>query len=103
MRFLVVTTRLFPFLLAFLLDRRRFLVFGRPARRSPEQHRRRAERLTATLAGLGPTFIKLAQVLGVRADIMPEPYLSTLATLTDKVPPLGPGVPESVVQAEFDF
>ncbi|HSE26987.1 MAG TPA: AarF/UbiB family protein [Gemmatimonadales bacterium] len=101
MRFLVVTGRLFPFLLAFLLDRRRFLVFGRPARRRPEHHRRRADRLTATLAGLGPTFIKLAQVFGTRADILPEPYLGAIATLADRVPPLAPGVAESVIQAEL--
>ncbi len=101
MRFLVVASRLFPFLLAFLLDRRRFLVVGRPARRSPGHHRRRAERLTATLAGLGPTFIKLAQVFGTRADILPEPYLGAIATLADRVPPLAPGVAESVIRAEL--
>ncbi len=101
MRFLVVTGRLFPFLLAFLLDRRRFLVFGRPARRSPEQHRRRADRLVATLAGLGPTFIKLAQVFGTRADILPEPYLGAIATLADRVPPLAPGVAEGEIEAEL--
>ncbi len=101
MRFLVVTSRLFPFLLAFLLDRRRFLVLGRPARRSPEHHRRRADRLVATLAGLGPTFIKLAQVFGTRADILPEPYLGAIATLADRVPPLAPGVAEAVIEAEL--
>ncbi len=101
MRFLVVTARLFPFLLAFLLDRRRFLVLGRPARRSPEHHRRRADRLVTTLAGLGPTFIKLAQVFGTRADILPEPYLGAIATLADRVPPLAPGVAEAVIEAEL--
>jgi predicted unusual protein kinase regulating ubiquinone biosynthesis (AarF/ABC1/UbiB family) len=100
-RFLVVTARLFPFLLAFLLDRRRFLVFGRPARRTPEQHRRRADRLVTTVAGLGPTFIKLAQVFGTRADILPEPYLGAIATLADRVPPLVPGVAEGVIEAEL--
>jgi predicted unusual protein kinase regulating ubiquinone biosynthesis (AarF/ABC1/UbiB family) len=100
-RFLVVTVRLFPFLLAFMLDRRRFLVFGRPGRRTPEQHRRRADRLVTALAGLGPTFIKLAQVFGTRADILPEPYLGAIATLADRVPPLAPGVAEGVIEAEL--
>ncbi len=101
MRALRVFFALFPFLIGFLRDRRRFIVFGGAPRRSEEFHLRRARRLTVTLAQLGPTFIKLAQVLGVRADILPEPYLSTLATLSDQVPPLAPGVAESVVRTEL--
>jgi len=100
-RALVVFGRLFPFVLAFLWDRRRFLLFGRPRRRTAEHHRRRADRLTRTLADLGPTFIKLAQVFAARADILPEPYLSAIGTLTDQVPPLPPGVAEQVVREEL--
>jgi predicted unusual protein kinase regulating ubiquinone biosynthesis (AarF/ABC1/UbiB family) len=100
-RALLVFGRLFPFVLAFLWDRRRFLVVGRPRRRDAERHRRRAERLTRTLADLGPTFIKLAQVFAARADILPEPYLSAIATLTDQVPPLPGGVAERVVREEL--
>ncbi len=101
MRALVVFARLFPFVLALLWERRRFLVFGRPRRRDADRHRRRAERLTRTLADLGPTFIKLAQVFSARADILPEPYLSAIGTLTDQVPPLPPGVAERVVREEL--
>ena len=101
MRALVVFGRLFPFVLGFLWDRRRFLVVGRPRHRDVERHRQRAERLTRTLADLGPTFIKLAQVFAARADILPEPYLSAIATLTDQVPPLPGGVAERVVREEL--
>ncbi len=101
MRALVIFGRLLPFVLAFMWDRRRFLVLGRPRRRDAERHRLRAERLTSTLAELGPTFIKLAQVFATRADILPEPYLSAIATLTDQVPPLPPGVAERVVREEL--
>lgn len=83
----VVFRRLLPFVLAFVRDRRRFLLFGGPARRTPDQHRHRAERLTATIAALGPTFIKLAQVFSARADILPEPYLGSVSRLQDQVPP----------------
>jgi predicted unusual protein kinase regulating ubiquinone biosynthesis (AarF/ABC1/UbiB family) len=100
-RALIIFGRLVPFVLAFLLDRRRYLLFGRPRHRSAARHRRRAERLTATLAALGPTFIKLAQVFAARADILPEPYLSTIGTLTDQVPPLPPGVAQRVVREEL--
>src|SRR5262245_31418925 len=101
MRALVVFIRLLPFVVAFLRDRRRFILFGRPARRDEAHHRRRAERLTRTLAELGPTFIKLAQVFAARADILPEPYLGAIGQLTDQVPPLPDGVAEGVVRGEL--
>ena len=101
MRALIVFVRLLPFVVGFLRDRRRFILFGRPRVRTEARDRRRAERLTRTLAALGPTFIKLAQVFAARADILPEPYLSAIGTLTDQVPPLAPGVAEQVIAAEL--
>jgi predicted unusual protein kinase regulating ubiquinone biosynthesis (AarF/ABC1/UbiB family) len=81
-----VVWRLVPFLVAFLRDRRSLIVLGRPARRKPGHHERRAQKLASTLAALGPTFIKLAQVFSSRADIIAEPYLSAIGTLQDQVP-----------------
>jgi predicted unusual protein kinase regulating ubiquinone biosynthesis (AarF/ABC1/UbiB family) len=40
------------------------------------------------VATLGPTFVKLAQIFASRADLIPEPYLHALGTLTDRVPPV---------------
>ncbi len=76
-----------PFAIAFMRDRRSFLILGRPAPRTSEQHRIRAERLSMRLARLGPAFVKIAQLLSSRADILPEPYLSEIAKLQDRVPP----------------
>jgi predicted unusual protein kinase regulating ubiquinone biosynthesis (AarF/ABC1/UbiB family) len=101
-RAIVVVWRLLPFVIGFLRDRRRWLLVGRPRRSSAATHAVRARRLTATLAGLGPTFIKLAQVFASRADILPEPYLSELGTLTDRVPPLPVEAIEAVIAAEFE-
>lgn len=101
MRALSVFARLAPFVAAFWRDRRRYFLFGGPTRRTPEEHLRRAERLTAVIAGLGPTYIKLAQVFGARADILPEPYLTAVGTLSDRVPPLAPGVAERVIREEL--
>lgn len=81
-----ILVRLSPFVIAFLRDRRRWLFFGKPLARSPAVHARRAKRFTATIAGLGPTFIKLAQVFSARADVLPEPYLSSISRLQDQVP-----------------
>jgi predicted unusual protein kinase regulating ubiquinone biosynthesis (AarF/ABC1/UbiB family) len=86
-RGLTVIGRLLPFVIAFVRDRRRWLLFGMPANRTLEHHRRRAERLTTVIAALGPTFIKLAQVFSARADILPEPYLGSVGRLQDQVPP----------------
>lgn len=93
--------RLIPFLVAFLRDRRRFILIGRPARRTPSHHERRAERLTASIAALGPAFIKLAQVFGARADLVPEPYLSAIGTLQDQVPPISGESAKRVVEEEI--
>jgi len=77
-----------PFVLSLLRDRRRWLWWGGPVVRTPAFHRARAEALVARIARLGPTFVKLAQVFASRADLIPEPYLSTLGKLTDQVPPV---------------
>ncbi len=42
--------------------------------------------LRKSLIGLGPTFIKIGQTLGTRADLLPLAYVKELATLQDSVP-----------------
>jgi predicted unusual protein kinase regulating ubiquinone biosynthesis (AarF/ABC1/UbiB family) len=93
--------RLLPYLLAFLRDRKRWFLVGGPAARRPGSHARRAKRLTGTIASLGPTFIKLAQLLSARADIFPEPYLTEIGTLQDRVPPDDPDEIIGVVESEL--
>ena len=45
------------------------------------------ERLCAVIRDLGPTFVKLGQVLSTRDDIVPELYLAAFQTLQDDVGP----------------
>jgi ubiquinone biosynthesis protein len=45
-----------------------------------------AMRIRLALADLGPTFIKLGQVMSVRPDILPAAVLDELATLQDNAP-----------------
>ena len=52
------------------------------------KRKRRARRLVDRFAKLGPTFIKLAQVLAARADLFPGIYLEELRRLHDSVPPM---------------
>src|SRR4249919_767896 len=86
-RIFVVWYRLAPFLMAFLRDRRRWILAGPPRFVSNETHRERARNLSQTIASLGPSFIKLAQVFGIRADIIPQIYVEGLRNLHDRVPP----------------
>lgn len=87
MRFLVVVARILPLAISFLRDHRRWLIAGGGVVRSAEFHERRADRVVATLARLGPAFVKLAQLFAGRADLIPEPYVGRLSHLVDRVPP----------------
>ena len=88
MHTLRVVLALGPFVLSLLRDQRRWIAWGAPLARTPGFHARRAERLVSRITALGPTFVKLAQVFAARADLIPEPYLSKLGTLVDRVPPV---------------
>jgi len=60
-----------------------------------------AEELAADLERLGPTFIKLGQVLSTRADLMPVAYLTALTRLQDKVEPFPFSEVERIVESEL--
>jgi ubiquinone biosynthesis protein len=46
----------------------------------------RAERVRMALEELGPTYIKLGQILSTRPDLVPHDFVKELAKLQDKVP-----------------
>ncbi|MBC7912293.1 MAG: AarF/ABC1/UbiB kinase family protein [Pyrinomonadaceae bacterium] len=60
-----------------------------------------AVELAADLEKMGPTFIKLAQLLSTRADLLPPPYLEALARLQDNVAPFSFGDVEEIVSTEL--
>src|SRR5580698_7857902 len=43
--------------------------------------------LADDLEAMGPTYVKLGQLLASRSDLLPEPYLKALTRLQDKVRP----------------
>jgi len=59
------------------------------------------EELVADLERMGPTFIKLGQVLSSRSDLLPPSYLKALAKLQDKVEPFPFAQVEEIVQNEL--
>jgi ubiquinone biosynthesis protein len=60
-----------------------------------------AEELSKDLERMGPTFVKLAQLLSTRADLLPVAYLDALARLQDDVEPFSFGEVEQIVTAEL--
>lgn len=88
LRTAVITWHALPLLVSFRRDVRRFVWWGGPAVRDAAFHRRRARHLVRSVTELGPAFVKLAQIFAARADLVPEPYVSELATLTDRVAPV---------------
>src|ERR1700681_2862191 len=61
----------------------------------------KAEELAADLEKLGPTFIKLGQLLSTRGDLLPEPYLEALARLQDQIAPFPFVEVEQMVSSEL--
>ena len=59
------------------------------------------EQLTDDLEAMGPTYIKLGQVLSSRPDLLPEPYLKALCRLQDSVKPFPFAEVEQIISAEL--
>ncbi|HUR57177.1 MAG TPA: AarF/UbiB family protein [Opitutaceae bacterium] len=59
------------------------------------------EGLVDDLEAMGPTYVKLGQVLAGRPDLMPEVYRNSLARLQDKVKPFPYEQVEEIVEKEL--
>lgn len=57
--------------------------------------------LAAELEEMGPTFVKLGQVLSTRGDLLPAEYLGALQSLQDRVGPVPFAEIEQVILEEF--
>ena len=60
------------------------------------------QQLADDLEAMGPTFVKLGQVLASRPDLLPEPYLQALGRLHDKVKPFSYAEVEEIVASELN-
>lgn len=59
------------------------------------------EELASDVEKLGPTFIKLAQLLSTRSDLLPQPYIDALTRLQDNVGPFPFTEVEQIVNTEL--
>ncbi len=58
------------------------------------------EELVEDLKEMGPTYVKLGQLLSTRSDMLPQPFLSALATLQDDVESIPYQEVESIFREE---
>ena len=81
----------------------RYVIF-RGAEGSAKKQARLAKQaawLRESLIELGPTFIKIGQALGTRADLLPLEYVKELAKLQDQVPPFSTAEAFATIEAEL--
>ncbi len=70
-------------------------------RREHEEKSSRAERLRMAFEELGPTYIKLGQILSTRPDLVPIDFVSELSKLQDEVPPFPYKDAKRIVESEL--
>jgi ubiquinone biosynthesis protein len=61
----------------------------------------KAAELADDLEKMGPIFVKLGQLLSTRVDLMPDPYLKSLARLQDSVEPFPNEQAEEMIREEL--
>jgi ubiquinone biosynthesis protein len=69
--------------------------------RTPREEHTPPEDLRLALEELGPTFIKLGQLLSTRADLLPPEYRTALAKLQDAAPAIPTDVVKEIIAAEL--
>ena len=72
-----------------------------PAGGAERTEKPRAEELARDLERLGPTFVKVGQLLSTRADLLPVAYLEALSRLQDQVEPFSFAEVERIVTEEL--
>ncbi len=66
------------------------------------KNRPAAERIRAILEELGPTFVKLGQMLSTRPDIVPPAVILELEKLQDHVPAFSPEEVKKIIEANLE-
>ena len=87
------------FFQTFLKSLRRFFLGTETNREKIQEHQ--AIWLKEKLIALGPTFIKIGQSMGTRADLLPLPFVKELGTLVDQVPPFPNDVAFAIIEREL--
>ena len=67
----------------------------------PEVQKRLAQKILATLTGLGPCFIKVGQSLSTRPDLVRRDWLDQLTQLQDNLPPFPHAIALATIEQEL--
>ncbi len=70
-------------------------------KREPVDKLSKAQRLRLAFEELGPTYIKLGQILSIRPDLIPAAFIEELAKLQDKVPPFSFSDVKQIIENEL--
>ena len=70
-------------------------------RREKIERLSRAERVRMALEDLGPTFIKMGQILSTRPDLLPVEFIQELGKLQDSVPPFAFDHVQRIIKTEL--
>lgn len=99
-RFFQVVWRLLPVALNYRGDRHEIRrAEGRLVH--PETYKKHATKAVNLFITLGPAYIKLGQLLSVRPDVLPQPYIDEFAKLQDEVPPAPFEEVEPIIKQEL--
>lgn len=71
------------------------------AKLSTEKLKKDPENLRLVFEALGPTFMKIGQILSTRPDILPQEYITELSKLQDHAPPFSFEDLERILQEEL--
>lgn len=63
----------------------------------------REERIRMALEDLGPTFVKLGQILSTRPDLVPVSLIHELSKLQDEVPPFSTSQAKAIIESELSM
>lgn len=74
---------------------------GRTAEQDVQFTQTRWERIRLIMEELGPTYIKLGQMLSNRPDLIPEPLIKEFEKLLDRVPPFSTELAREIIEKEL--
>ena len=73
------------------------------SRRQGDPDKTPGQRLAQALHSLGPSFIKLGQIMATRPDIIGEEVANDLTSLQDRVPPFATDEAKAIIEKEFNM
>eukprot|EP01018_Ginkgo_biloba_P037831 Gb_11247 [translate_table: standard] len=69
--------------------------------RSDSMFKKRAAELRSALVELGPAFVKIAQAISSRPDVIPPAYLEELSLLQDRIAPFSTDIALDIIEQEL--